>query len=89
MFAMLSFLILAFIVYCIINKKIKFLILSIPAYILALSGLLLSQTRGAWLSLIGGLGIFIFLCIKNKKIIIAVFIGCFRSNFIKNRIFKR
>ena len=85
MFAMLSFLILAFIVYCIINKKIKFLILSIPAYILALSGLLLSQTRGAWLSLIGGLGIFIFLCIKNKKIIIAVFIGCLLSGAILSK----
>lgn len=85
MFAMLSFLILAFIVYCIINKKLKFLILPIPAYILALSGLLLSQTRGAWLSLIGGLGIFIFLCIKNKKMIIAVIISCLLSGIVLSK----
>lgn len=85
MFTMLSFIVLAFIVYCIFNKKIKYLILPLISYILALYAILLSQTRGAWLSLIGGFCIFIFLCIKNKKIIIAVFIGILLSGAILSK----
>lgn len=86
MFAMLSFIVLSFIIYCIINKKIRYIFLPIVSYFLALYALLLTQSRGAWLSLIGGFIIFIFLCIKNKKMIIVIFIGCLLSVITLSKI---
>lgn len=63
----ISFLILGFLVYLLKKKDIKSFCFILMVYIVQLVCILFSQTRGAWLALLGGLFIFLFFSIDKKK----------------------
>lgn len=85
MFAMLSFIVLGIIFYLINNKKSYInIFLSIVIYIISLSGLLFSQTRGAWLSLLGGLLFFLYFTLKNKKTLISIVVLTLLFSYVLN-----
>ncbi|WP_294095019.1 O-antigen ligase family protein [uncultured Cetobacterium sp.] len=90
----LSFIVLTLIVLEIKNKKYKRLAYLLPVYFLNLTCILLGQTRGAWLALIGGLGIFALLGLTRKMLFtvivgITLLIGFNVKNLQNNRYIKR
>lgn len=97
MFSMLSFIVLAIIIYSFNDKKYINFFISIVVYLIILLALIFSQTRGAWLSFLGGLIFFYYFSAKNKKIaiitIISVFLLIYNLKNIdiieKNRYIKR
>lgn len=91
MFAMLSFIILGVLFYTIAKKKYVFSFLSVIVYILALIGVLLSQSRGAWLSVLGGIFFFLVFSLKKKKniigaviIVLSLILGVINTEKIEN-----
>lgn len=90
----LSFVILGLIALELKNKKYERLIYLIPVYSLNLWCILLSQTRGAWLALIAGLGIFSILGLSRKIFIgiiltATLLVGINYKNLESNRYIKR
>ena len=70
--AMGSMLILVAIVYCIKERKYIFTLLYTLTLILAVSALVMTQGRGAWLGFGAGLFVVSFFLFKSKKIFIAI-----------------
>ena len=73
MFTMLSFIVLGVLIYTIKEKKYKYFIISLIVYLCDISGVLLGQSRGSWIALIGGIVLFFILLIKNKKLLLSIF----------------
>lgn len=81
MLIMMSF---ALIIYAFKNKDMKYKIGSILLFIFILIALILGQGRGAWLGMIGAMGLITFLIAKNKKryfIIIFISLGIIFISF--------
>ncbi|MGL5982188.1 MAG: O-antigen ligase family protein [Cetobacterium sp.] len=90
----LSFIVLGLIVIELKNTKYKNLIYLLPVYILNLWCVLLGQTRGAWLALIGGLVLFSVLSIPRKiilplVIVLGLGVGLGSKSFENNIYVKR